>query len=118
MAEIKRIGLATRYSDAVVFNGIAHFVEVPNSQDGDIVKQTKEVLENVEATLEKVGSDKSKLLQVTIYIVDMKDYDGLNSIWDPWLPQGHAPSRACIQCAGLARPGWRLEMVLTAAAPK
>ena len=44
----------------------------------------------------------------------MADYDGMNAVWDAWVPEGTAPSRACVQ-AGLAHPGWRIEAVITAA---
>jgi enamine deaminase RidA (YjgF/YER057c/UK114 family) len=38
----------------------------------------------------------------------------MNEVWDAWLPAGHAPPRATVQAA-LAKPGWRVEMVVTAA---
>jgi len=51
---------------------------------------------------------------VTVYLADMADYDGMNAVWDAWVPDGHAPTRACVQ-ARLAKPGWRVEMAITAA---
>ncbi len=38
----------------------------------------------------------------------------MNEVWEAWLPAGHAPPRATVQ-ATLARPGWKVEMVITAA---
>jgi enamine deaminase RidA (YjgF/YER057c/UK114 family) len=35
-------------------------------------------------------------------------------VWEAWLPAGCAPPRATVQ-AELARPQWRVEMVVTAA---
>jgi len=35
-------------------------------------------------------------------------------VWEAWLPAGHAPPRATVQ-AHLAKPEWRVEMVVTAA---
>lgn len=81
-----------------------YLVEVPSSLQADIDVQTREVLASVEALLAKAGSDKSRLLQVTIYLDDMGDYHAVHSIWDEWGPAGCAPVRACIE-ARLANAG-------------
>ena len=114
---IQRHGTTRRYSDSVVHNGTIYLVEVPSNLDADITEQTQNLLAGVERLLAQAGSDKSRLLMVTIYLADMADYDGMNAIWDAWLPNGHAPARACVQ-ARLAKPEYRVEIVLTAAAPK
>ena len=51
---------------------------------------------------------------VTIYLADIADYDAMNAVWDTWVPEGHAPTRACVQ-AKLANAKYRVEMALTAA---
>ena len=111
---IKRHGVTRRYADSVVHQGTVYLVEVPASADGDIGTQTASLLSSVERLLAEAGSDKHKLLMVTIYLADMADYDGMNAVWDAWLPEGAAPSRACVQ-ARLSNPGWRVEMAITAA---
>ena len=111
---IERFGTTARYSDVVAHGGIVYLVEVPHSLEADIATQVKEVLASIEALLAQVGSDKSKLLQVTIYLRDMADYATLNELWDAWVPAGTAPSRACLE-AKLANPGYGVEMVVMAA---
>ena len=111
---IERIGTTRRYSDVVIHADTVYLVEVPHSLDGDITVQTKEVLASVEMLLAKAGSDKSRLLQVTLYLPDMTDYDAMNAVWDNWVPDGTAPVRACIS-ARLANPGYRIEAVVVAA---
>lgn len=111
---IQRHGTTRRYSDSVVHQGTVYLVEVPASPDGDIGAQTRSLLNSVEQLLAQAGSDKSKLLMVTVYLADMADYDGMNAVWDAWVPEGCAPTRACVQ-ARLANPGWRVEMAITAA---
>lgn len=111
---IQRHGTTRRYSDSVVHQGTVYLVEVPASPDGDIGAQTRSLLSSVEQLLTQAGSDKSKLLMVTVYLADMADYDGMNAVWDAWVPEGCAPTRACVQ-ARLANPGWRVEMAITAA---
>jgi enamine deaminase RidA (YjgF/YER057c/UK114 family) len=111
---IERHGTTRRYSDAVAFGNTVHLVEVALSLDADITTQTQEVLASVEQTLLRAGSDKSRLLQVTIYLADIADIDAMNAIWDDWVPEGCAPARACVE-ARLANPGYRIEVVVVAA---
>lgn len=114
MMHIQRHGTARRYSDSVVHNGTVYLVEVPADNAGDIAAQTASLLAGVDRLLAQAGSDKSRLLMVTVYLVDLADYDGMNAVWDAWLPEACAPTRACVQ-ARLANPGWRVEMAVVAA---
>jgi enamine deaminase RidA (YjgF/YER057c/UK114 family) len=102
------------FSDSVVHNGTVYLVEVPTNLDADITGQTENLLASIERLLAQAGSDKSRLLMATIYLADMADYSAMNAVWDAWLPEGSAPARACVQ-ARLANPGFRVEIVLTAA---
>lgn len=112
--DIERIGTTRRYSDVVKHGNTVYLVEVPATLEADIAAQTREVLASIDHLLAKAGSDKSRLLMATIYLRDMADYDAMNAVWDAWLPEGTAPVRACIE-ARLAQPGYRVEVVLTAA---
>ena len=111
---IERIGVTRRYSDAVIHGDTIHLVEVPTTLAGDITAQTREVLASVEATLRRAGSDPTRLLQVTLYLADMDDYDAMNAVWDNWVPEGCAPVRACVG-ARLANAAYRIEAVVIAA---
>lgn len=112
--QIQRYGTTRRYSDSVVHNGTVYLVEVPANAEGDIAEQTRSLLASVDNLLAQAGSSRQKLLMVTVYLADMADYDGMNAVWDAWVPEGCAPTRACVQ-ARLANPGWRVEMAITAA---
>ena len=74
----------------------------------------REVLASIDRLLAQAGSDKSRLLMVTIYLTDMRDYPAMNEVWDEWVPEGTAPVRACVE-AKLANAAYRVEMVVTAA---
>ena len=113
---IHRQGTTKRYSDSTRFNGVVYLVEVPSIDTGDIQSQTTDLLKNLENVMDAAGTDKSRLLQVQIFLTDMADYDGFNAVWEAWLPEGCAPSRACIEVKGLAKKGWKVELVLSAAA--
>ncbi len=110
---IQRINPQPQWSDAVVHNGTAYFVEVPDSGD-DISSQTLALLTQAERTLSTVGSDKRHLLQATIYLKHMADRATFNDLWAQWLPLGCAPARVCV-CAEMASPDFLLEIAFTAA---
>jgi enamine deaminase RidA (YjgF/YER057c/UK114 family) len=112
---IQRHGTTARYSDIVVHNGTAWIVEVPATEGADAATQTREILDSLDSLLARAGSGRERLLMATIYLTDLADYDAMNAVWDAWLPAGTAPSRACVQVAGLARAGWRIEIAIVAA---
>lgn len=114
MSEIVRHGVTRRWSDAVVHNGVAYFVEVPDDPSQEAKDQFSQVLSQIDGRLQLVGSDRTRLLQVLIYIPKPEDLPAFNELWDAWVPEGHSPSRACIH-ANLANPAYRIEMILTAA---
>ncbi len=110
-----RHGTTKRYSDSTVYNGVAYLVEVPTTDDGGIVAQTESLFASLDKALKVAGTSKERLLQVQVFLVDIADYAGFNEAWDRWMPEGCAPSRACIEVKGLANPAWRVELVVTAA---
>jgi enamine deaminase RidA (YjgF/YER057c/UK114 family) len=112
--QIERHGTTRRFSDSVVHNGTVYLVEVPANPEAGIVAQMENLLASVERLLLQAGSDKSRLLMVTIYLTDMADYEAMNTVWDAWLPERCAPARACVQ-ARLANADYRVELALTAA---
>ncbi len=116
MSDISRIGVAARYSDLVICGGLAHFSGyVPENTPGQSIgAQTKDVLDQIEQSLAEIGSDKTKILTATIWLADIGDYDGMNTVWDTWLASGHAPARACTQ-SRLANPDYRIEIKVVAA---
>ncbi len=113
MSSIQRHGVTRRWSDAVVHNGVAHFVEVADDPVLDMSGQVAQILSQIDTRLALVGSDRTQLLLVLIYVSNLQNTPVLNELWDAWVPAGHAPSRACVQ-AGLAT-GYLVEMVVTAA---
>ncbi len=114
MSDIIRHGVTRRWSDAVVYGGVAYFVEVPDDPSQDARGQFQQVQAQVVSRLQMVGSDPTRLLQVVIYLPEPSDLPLFNELWEAWLPPGHAPSRACIH-AKLAAPLYRVELVITAA---
>ncbi len=113
MSEIRRYGTSKRWADVVVHRGVAHWVEVAEDLSLDARSQIAQVLAQIDATLEAIGSDRTRLLQVLIYLAEEADGAILNELWDAWVPAGHPPVRAMVQ-VGLGK-SCKVEMVVTAA---
>ncbi|MEY8799155.1 RidA family protein [Leisingera sp. XS_AS12] len=110
---IERIDTGPRMSKIVKHNGVAYLC----GQVGDgatVAEQTRDCLARVEALLEKAGSSPRQILQAIVWLADMKDFGEMNEVWDAWVPEGHAPARACGE-ARLARPDLKVEIIVTAA---
>jgi enamine deaminase RidA (YjgF/YER057c/UK114 family) len=113
MSEIRRYGTSKRWADVVVHRGVAHWVEVAEDLSLDARGQIAQVLAQIDVTLEAIGSDRTRLLQVLIYLAEEADGAILNELWDAWVPAGHPPVRAMVQ-VGLGK-SCKVEMVVTAA---
>jgi len=111
---IHRTNPQPQWSDAVMHNGTAYFVEVPESGT-TIETQALAVFAQAERTLALCGCDKSRLLMATIYLKHMQDRAAFNAVWEQWLPAGCAPARVCVS-AEMASPDYLLEIAFTAAA--
>jgi enamine deaminase RidA (YjgF/YER057c/UK114 family) len=102
-------------SEMAVHNGVVYLAgQVAADGSKDIGGQTAEVLAMVDALLARAGSDKTKILRAQIYLADLTEFPGMNAVWDQWVVAGHTPPRATVQAA-LARPEWKIEVVVTAA---
>ncbi|WP_373460703.1 Rid family hydrolase [Pseudomonas sp. W3I7] len=56
--------------------------------------------------MKEAGSSCEHLLQVTIWLADMADFEAMNEVWDAWVPEGHSPARACGEKSWLFRDCW------------
>ena len=112
--DIERLGTTRRYSDIVIHGDTLYLVEVPHTADADITTQTREVLAGIDASLAKAGSDKTRLLHVTLYLPSMADYDGMNAVWDAWVDPANPPARATSE-GKLASPEYLVEIIVVAA---
>ena len=115
MPGIQRLHPAARYSEASIHDGTVYLAgQVADDATEDIGGQTRQVLAAIDRLLAAAGSDRTRILMAQVYLADIADYAGMNAVWDAWVPAGTAPSRATVE-ARLARPEWRVEIVVTAA---
>jgi len=110
---IERIKSTQRMSQIVKHNGTVYLAGQVG-EGATVAEQTKDCLASVDALLKKAGTSKENLLQAIIWLDDMADFAEMNAVWDAWVPDGHAPARACGD-AKLAAPKFKVEITVIAA---
>ncbi|WP_122032320.1 RidA family protein [Aliivibrio sp. EL58] len=112
---IERQETKQRMSRIVKHNGTVYLCgQVCADATKGIAEQTQTMLDKVDLLLDQAGSSREHMLSATIYIKDMKDFAEMNAVWDAWVPEGHAPARACIE-ASMAREALLVEISVVAA---
>ena len=114
MSTIERHHGGPRMSQIVVHGETVYLAGQVGTEGASVAQQTQDCLDKVDALLAEVGSDKSRMLQVIIWLADMADFAEMNGVWDAWVPQGNTPVRACGE-AKLATSGYTVEVIVTAA---
>ena len=70
----------------------------------DIVAECHQVFANVKDVLEAAGSDWSKIIDVTVFLTDMKnDFPIYNKLWADYFP-GNKPCRTTLEINSLPTP--------------
>lgn len=104
-----------RMSQIVIHGDTVYLAgQVAKDPAADVQQQTREVLAKIDALLAEAGSDKSRLLSAQVWLASIGHFAQMNEIWDAWVPEGHAPARACIE-ARLANPDLLVEIGVIAA---
>jgi enamine deaminase RidA (YjgF/YER057c/UK114 family) len=85
--------------------------DAPNAS---IERQTENALQRIDALLAEAGSDKSRLLNATIWLADPREFPQMNAVWCAWLPPGAGPARTVVE-GRLAYPEFRVEIAVIAA---
>jgi enamine deaminase RidA (YjgF/YER057c/UK114 family) len=112
---IQRFDVGPRMSEMAVHQGTIYLAgQVAEDASADIAGQTAQVLAAIDALLLRAGSDRGKILRAEIFLPDMADFAAMNAIWEAWVVPGQTPPRATVQAA-LAKPEWKIEIVVTAA---
>ncbi|MGH1466120.1 MAG: RidA family protein [Cognatishimia sp.] len=110
---IKRMHTGARMSKIVKHNGTIYLCGQVGAGE-TVAEQTQDCLSRVDALLLEAGSDRNHILQAIVWLSDMADFAEMNAVWDAWVPEGHAPARACGE-AKLARDVLKVEVIVVAA---
>jgi len=112
---IRRFHVGDRMSEIAIHRGTVYLAgQVAADASQGIAGQTRQVLAAVDRLLHEAGTDNAHILRAQIFLADMGDFAAMNEVWDDWVAPGDAPPRATVQ-AQLARPEWKIEVVVTAA---
>ena len=103
------------YSQATVANGfiftagqIALDPATTEVVAGGVKEQTEQVMQNLAAVLKAAGSDLTKVVKTTVFLVDMGDFAAMNEVYAKQFGD-HRPARSTVAVAGLPR-GVRVEI--------
>jgi enamine deaminase RidA (YjgF/YER057c/UK114 family) len=112
---IQRLHVGPRLSEVAIHNGVVYLAgQVADDSSLDITGQTQQVLAAIDRLLAEAGSDKTLVLQATIFLKTLADFPGMNAVWDRWVVHGHTPPRATVE-AKLAKPEYLVEVKIIAA---
>ena len=104
-------------SGAVVHGDLVWLAgQVADDAGLDAEGQTADILRQMDELLRQAGTDKGRLLSVTVVLADIRDAPAMNRAWDHWLDRTAKPARMTVQ-APLVDPAWRVEITGIAALP-
>ncbi len=97
------------YSQAIKANGLI-FVSGqipldPRTQqmvDGDVARQTEQVLENLKGIVEGAGSSLDRVVKTTVYLKDLADFTAMNEVYGRYFSSS-PPARATVEVARLPK---------------
>jgi enamine deaminase RidA (YjgF/YER057c/UK114 family) len=93
---------------------------------GDTQTQTVSTLKKIDATLKRLNLSMSDVIKMQVFLVGdpqqqgKMDFKGLMAGYTQFFgtpEQPNLPTRSALQVAGLANPGWLVEIEVVAAAP-
>ena len=85
MPEIVRIQAGPRMSQAVVHGGLVFLAGQVDRDAGDVAGQTRNVLAKIDSLLEQAGSNRSRILNASIWLTDIAAFDAMNQVWERWI---------------------------------
>lgn len=110
-------GTGTGRSAWVEHDGVVHTVAYPfgaTAEDG-VGDQTRMALASLDERLAQAGTDKSRIIEATVFLHDMSAFAEMDAVWRAYIPEGCGPSRAAV---GVSLGGdVMVEMKVSAAAP-
>ncbi len=82
----------------------------------DIRIQTASVIDNIRDILQAVGADLGDIVDITTYLVDMRDFDGYNAVYGEYF-DADGPARTTVAVRQLPHPHLLIEIKAVAYKP-
>ena len=80
-----------------------------DAPDSTIVGQTRRALEKLKVVLEAGGSNMANVAKCTVFLVDVKDFAGMNGVYREFFPK-EPPARSTVVVAELVSAPARVEI--------
>ena len=87
------------FNGTVAFGNLVFIAGVGAHFEGDIKAHTKHVLDQIQQQLEAAGSSMNNVLKCNVYLNDLKDYAGMNEMFQGRFGE-EPPVRTTIAAAG------------------
>jgi len=107
------------YSQAVRVGGTYYFAGKIGVTDstralttGRTAAETRNILESFRALFTELGLSPADVVQATVYLADMNDYDEMNRAYGEFFP-ANPPARECVAVSGIVS-GARVEISFVA----
>ena len=71
--------------------------------DGDVAKQTEQVMANLAAILKEAGANFADIVKTGVFLKDMNDFATVNGVYARYFDEATAPARACVEVARLPK---------------
>ena len=111
IATTKAPGAIGPYSQGIKANGFVFasgqlglILETGEFAEGGVTGQTRQSLTNVKQVLEAAGSGLGKVVKVTVFLKDMKDFAAMNAVYSEFFTENF-PARSAVQVAALPKDG-------------
>ena len=95
------------YSQAIAAGGLVFVSGQLSLRPGDkeisagtIEEQTEQVFANLRAILEEAGSDLDRLVKTTVFLQNLDDFQGMNSVYTKYVGE-RPPARSTVEVAKL-----------------
>ena len=69
----------------------------------DVVKQTQQVMKNLEAILKASGASWSNVVKTSVFLKDLADFNTVNQVYAQYFDEATAPARACVEVSRLPK---------------
>jgi 2-aminomuconate deaminase len=79
-----------------------------------IAEQAEAVFENIERILKEAGAGLKDLVDMTVFLVDMQDYQGFNEVYNRHIEAETAPARTTVAVHQLPHPNLLVELKVVA----
>ena len=99
---------AVRVGNMLYLSGKLGSVPGEGLVEGGIQPETRQVMENIKAVLERHGSSMDKVVKCTVFLADIAEWGQMNEVYRTYFPT-NPPARSALGSSGLAA-GARVEI--------